>query len=144
MAKGRNGVGDQVVVKFNATDPAERKALEAAHLLAAKHGRRKAAIIALLEAVYDRYEDSGCLMTSAEITAALMGQAPAPARAPVGFPAATAGQIVASDMTAEQRQATLQHSDNSPGVVIAKGSGKDSAQTVADNFLSSVGRAFYD
>ena len=41
------------------SDPAERKALEAARLLAAKHGRRKQAIIALLEAVYTCYEQTG-------------------------------------------------------------------------------------
>ncbi|MEP6985545.1 MAG: hypothetical protein ABI970_08100 [Chloroflexota bacterium] len=39
-AKGRNGEGDSLTVFFDQSDPAERRALEAARLLAAKHGRR--------------------------------------------------------------------------------------------------------
>ena len=72
--KGRNGVGDTVVVSFDLADPAERKALEAARLLATKHGRRKQAIVALLGAVYAHYEQTGELLSAADITARLIGQ----------------------------------------------------------------------
>ena len=75
---------------FDRSDPAERKALEAARLLAAKHGRRKQAIIALLEAVYNHYEATGELLSSAEISGLLMGQGSTPARAQVGFTQAIA------------------------------------------------------
>lgn len=53
---------------FDVSDPAERKGLEAAKLLAAKQGRRKQAAIALLEAIYNRYETSGELFSVNEIT----------------------------------------------------------------------------
>src|SRR6476646_10488677 len=78
--KGRNGVGDTVVVSFDLTDPAERKALEAARLLATKHGRRKQAIVALLGAVYAHYEQTGELLSASVITGALMGQGSVPER----------------------------------------------------------------
>src|SRR3954462_14279439 len=83
--KGRNGVGDSLTVYFDRSNPAERKALEAARLLAIKHGRRKQAIIALLEAVYTHYEATGELMSASVISSALMGQGAALGRDPVGF-----------------------------------------------------------
>ncbi|MEO8392865.1 MAG: hypothetical protein ABI700_07720 [Chloroflexota bacterium] len=72
--KGVNGTGDSVTVYFDAADPAERKALEAARLLAVKHGRRKQAIVALLEAVYNYYEQTGELISASEISGALTGR----------------------------------------------------------------------
>jgi hypothetical protein len=141
-SKGRDGTGKSVTVFFDVSDPAEHKALQAARLLAAKHGRRKQAIIALLEAVYDHYEDSGLLMTSAEITAALMGQPAPAAHGTMGFAPAT-GQIVASDASAAQRRAGQQRADNAPGIVVTAG-GKASARTVADNFLRSFSGQFFD
>jgi hypothetical protein len=120
--KGSNGTGDSVTVYFDCSDPAERKALEAARLLAAKHGRRKQAIIALLEAVYNHYQASGELISASEISAALMlgapvqpGAAPPPRRQP----------------------------PRESGIVITGGS-QTSAQEVANNFLRSVGSAFSD
>src|SRR5215216_5021009 len=83
--KGRNGTGDSVTLYFDRSDPAERKALEAARLLAAKHGRRKQAIIALLEAVYNHYETTGELMSAGVISGALAGQGGALARQLVGY-----------------------------------------------------------
>lgn len=83
--KGVNGAGETVVVNFDMADPSERRALEAARLLASKHGRRKAAILALLEAIYTRYEATGELMTPTQIAAALNGQAATVARPQIGF-----------------------------------------------------------
>ena len=93
--KGANGAGDSVVVNFDLNDPSERRALEAARLLASKHGRRKQAILALLEAIYARYEITGELMTPAQIAAALSGQVAAPQRPPIGFTPAIGRQIAA-------------------------------------------------
>lgn len=83
--KSANGVGDVVVVNFDVSDPNERRALEAARLLASKHGRRKAAILALLEAVLDRYEATGQVMTPTQIAAALSGQGQPVQRPQIGF-----------------------------------------------------------
>lgn len=83
--KSANGVGDVVVVNFDIADPTERRALEAARLLAAKHGRRKQAILAMLEAIYNRYEATGELMTPTQIAAALNGQPTAVTRPQIGF-----------------------------------------------------------
>src|SRR5664279_5175847 len=85
QTKGRNGVGDSVTVFFDQSDPAERRALEAARLLATKHGRRKSAIIALLEAVYAHYEATGELLSASEISGALIGGV-TPGRGIVGYP----------------------------------------------------------
>ena len=128
--KGVNGTGDSVTVFFDASDPAERRALEAARLLAAKHGRRKQAIIALLEAVYAYYEANGELLSSAEITAALMGKAPVQMRPAVEFPSVAVPRAHSAP-------------SNEPGVVIT-GSSKASAKTVADNFLKNYASSFFD
>ncbi len=71
-SKGKNGVGDSVTVYFDKSDPAERRALEASQLLAAKHGRRKQLIVTLLEAVYLHYEQTGELMSSSQLIANLV------------------------------------------------------------------------
>jgi hypothetical protein len=126
--KGRNGVGDSVTVYFDHTDPAERKALQAARLLATKHGRRKQAIIALLEAIYNHYEATGELLSAGEIATALMGQASVQTRSAPANIAATRRGLP---------------KDDEPHVVIT-GGGKADARTVADNFLRSMGGAFFD
>jgi len=128
--KGANGTGASLTVYFDISDPAERKALEAARLLAAKHGRRKQAIIALLEAVYNQYEATGDLLSSAEITAALIGST-APGRPAMGFTSVVAtghGLQLSTEGIPQQR---------SGGVEVSDGS-KISAQEVANNFLRSM------
>ena len=125
--KGRNGEGDSVTVYFDATDPAERKALEAARLLATKHGRRKQAIIALLEAVYTCYEQTGELMSASAISSALLAQTgPVPRQQ---------ARHASSDTVPNERHT---YRDNSPLVEITSTGGKASAKTVAANFLQSV------
>jgi hypothetical protein len=138
-AKGRNGVGDSVTVYFDHTDPAERKALEAARLLATKHGRRKQAIIALLEAVYNHYEQTGELLSAGEITTALSGQVALIRPTSPGFTT-----IASTDMPPEEQRKQRKHANSrEPHVVITSG-GKADARTVADNFLKSMGGAFFD
>lgn len=139
-SKGRNGTGDSVTLYFDRSDPAERRALEAAQLLAAKHGRRKQAIVALLEAVYSHYEQTGELMSASAITSALMGQGGIPERLPVGFtPPAARTHRSAPDTENRQPRARS-------GVTVATNA-KASAETVAKNFLSSMqsmAGAFFD
>lgn len=71
--KGRNGVGLSITVTFDKHDNLERKAQEMSCLLASKHGRRKNAIVALLAAMYDYYEQTGELMTATAIQNAITG-----------------------------------------------------------------------
>jgi hypothetical protein len=135
--KGRNGEGDSVTVYFDPADPAERKALEAARLLAAKHGRRKQAIIALLEAVYTCYEQTGELMSATTISAALMGQGAAMERAGVGLEnALTPMPNLQSAATNKHLPRPKRHIRNQAEVTST--AGKASAETVAKNFLSSM------
>ena len=135
--KGSNGTGESLTVLFDQSDPAERRALEAARLLAAKHGRRKSAIIALLEAVYAHYEATGELLSASEISGALIGAAAA-GQGAAGFPATSASvhdvqrnaEIILQSRTSRKRQ------PNS-GIKVTNG-GKASAETVAKNFLTSM------
>lgn len=126
--KGRNGEGDSLTVYFDCSDPAERKALEAARLLATKHGRRKQAIIALLEAIYTSYEQTGELMSASAISSALLAQnSPAP-RPQV--------KLVSTDTLPSDRR--RQHQANSSLVEVTSSGGKASADTVGKNFLHSI------
>src|SRR5512134_515085 len=70
--KRRNGVGESLTVYFDQNDPQERRALEMAKLLASKHGRRKQAIVALLDAMYSRYQETGELLSATAIQNAVM------------------------------------------------------------------------
>jgi hypothetical protein len=134
--KGSNGTGSTVTLYFDVNDPAERKALNGARLLAAKHGRRKQAIVALLEAVYTCYEETGELMSASTISGALMGQGIAPARQGVGS-AATVMQTheLPSDTITRSTGAKKQRGSH---VEVTGISGKANAETVAKNFLSSM------
>ncbi len=146
--KGSNGTGDSLTVMFDQSDPAERRALEAARLLAAKHGRRKSAIIALLEAVYSRYEQTGELLSASEITSALMGQGTLPARAPVGFTqaianthglalsAADVSMPTAQDVPASKRSAGRRYSG--AGVEVTTSASKNGKDTLTANFMNSM------
>jgi hypothetical protein len=135
--KGRNGVGDSLTVYFDCSDPAERKALEAARLLATKHGRRKQAIIALLEAVYNCYEQTGELMSASEISTALHGKnVPVPQQQKI---------FAGTDAKLDKRRP--QHRDNSPFIEITNAAGTDSNQTITKNFMASmtgVASGFFD
>jgi hypothetical protein len=125
--KGQNGVGDSITLFFDVSDPSERRALEASKLLASKHGRRKAALVAMLDAMYRVYESSGELLSPAEIGAALMGQSSG--RQPGG-----SMPIITQDVPTSERRGQRQHT----GGVEITGSSKASAQVVADNFINSM------
>jgi hypothetical protein len=135
--KGRNGVGDSLTVFFDQSDPAERKALEAARLLAAKHGRRKQAIVALLEAVYTCYEQTGELMSATTISAALMGQGVMPERNLAGLDTTLIQPPHLQPSTVNKRLPRAKRQPSS-GIEITSSAGKASAEQVAKNFLSSM------
>src|SRR4051794_31522502 len=88
--KGRNGVGTSVTVYFDATDPREKRAMQMAQMLAGKQpGKRKDAIVALFEAMFDYYEQTGEMMTPGRITSALVSSGQRPA---MGFTTAVSRQ----------------------------------------------------
>lgn len=77
-SKGSNGSSDSIVIHFDPEDPAEARALEMSKLLALKHGRRRATIVAALEAMHVLYERNGRVLTPIEVASAILGQ-PSPA-----------------------------------------------------------------
>jgi hypothetical protein len=123
--KGSNGTGDSVTLYFDINDPAERKALNAARLLATKHGRRKQAIVALLEAVYMHYELTGELMSASAISSALIGQGSVKEDQPVSM-------LRSVDST---HGIKLENNQSKKIVVTADRAG---AQNVAANFVNSM------
>jgi len=133
-SKGVNGVGVLVVVNFDENDPAERRALQAAQLLASKHGRRKQAILALFEAVFARYEATGEVMTPLQIAVALSTIQPAAQRPAMGFTPAIGRQIAPPAMpdrgTSDTKFESL--------ITVEQVSNKVSAQEFANNFLGSM------
>ena len=105
--------------------------------MAAKHGRRKQAIIALLEAVYTCYEQTGELMSASAISAALISQGAAQG---IGTGSHLAARIDAPSpqLSAETiPQPRTQHNRQRSGRIEVTTS-KASAETVAKNFLNSM------
>lgn len=123
--KGNNGTGASVTLYFDISDPAERKALNAARLLATKHGRRKQAIVALLEAVYVHYEQTGELMSASTISSCLTGQGRIHDRQSEVF----------TRSVAPAHHAKLDEKPSSKIEITAGGAG---AQNVAANFVNSM------
>lgn len=73
-SKGSNGSSDSIVIHFDPNDATEARALEMSKLLALKHGRRRATIVAALEAMHVLYERSGRVLTPIEVASAILGQ----------------------------------------------------------------------
>ncbi|PJF28445.1 MAG: hypothetical protein CUN53_00245 [Phototrophicales bacterium] len=73
-SKGSNGSSDSIVIHFDPDDPTEARALEMSKLLALKHGRRRATIVAALEAMHVLHERSGRVLTPIEVASAILGQ----------------------------------------------------------------------
>lgn len=133
--KGKNGVGDSMTVLFDLTDKSERRALEAARLLASKHGRRKAVMVAFLEALYTHYEATGDLLSSADISALMSRQQPATQRPAMGFTPAVGRQIAPP---ASPNFSTSSAQDE-PMIIVEDAPNKVTAQEFANNFLASMG-----
>ncbi len=132
-AKGRNGEGDSLTVFFDQSDPAERRALEAARLLAAKHGRRKQVIVTLLESIYAYYEQTGDLLSATEIANALRegvlpGFRPAPAVMPPTAPQPSIARA----------QAKKSRKSSEPLITLTQKQAI-STKSLTANFLSGIG-----
>ncbi|MEO8394345.1 MAG: hypothetical protein ABI700_15240 [Chloroflexota bacterium] len=155
--KGQNGVGDSITMFFDVSDPSERRALEASRLLAAKHGRRKAALVAMLDAIYQIYQVTGELPSPAALGLALMGQGSAPGRAPVGFTQAIANEHgltlnaadvpmpTAQDVPTSKRRAGRRYSGAE--VEVTTSVSKDGNDTLTSNFMKSmkgIASGFFD
>jgi hypothetical protein len=140
-AKGRNGEGDSLTVFFDQSDPAERRALEAARLLAAKHGRRKQVIVTLLESIYTYYEQTGDLLSATEIANALMGGAgQMPKIAP-----ATASTAPQASMERAQARKTRKTAKTSESLItISTKDRQNDNQNVAANFLKGMAAGLFD
>jgi hypothetical protein len=145
VTKRRNGAGESVTVYFDQDDPQEWRALEMAKLLALKHGRRKQAIIALLDAMYSAYQETGELLTATAIQNAIRAAQPTSAPRLAG-----AGQEWGSDLVAYAPPAAAR--TTAPPVyreaaqpVSVTGGGKASAEETTRNFLASMGgMSFFD
>lgn len=136
--KGANGVGEYVSINFDISDPQEAAALAAAQLLASKHGRRKAALVAFLAAVYEVYQDTGKLLSPVEIANAIEGNS---APRAMGFtPAVAASRQL--DTPPARRRSAASEADTAPTITVSKAAKATSAQ-VAANFASGLG-GFFD
>lgn len=143
--KGNNGKGETLTVYFDASDPAERRALAAAQLLAEKHGRRKQTIIALLNAVYQHYEQTGELVSGSAVAAALerglmvssMSEM-LPSLLPAGQPAMTDGKRQAGQGRAGDKPRLPAPSVHKAHIEFVEGGGKASAEDVGKSFAASI------
>jgi hypothetical protein len=154
--KRRNGEGEGISIHFDKDDPQERRAMQMAKLLAGKHGRRKQAIVALLDAMYCHYQETGELLSATEIQNAVMnanvnggraGMALNAAVNPDGFellpPSALPIQAVQTRSGQHREEPTIQRDDTQ--LVRVSSGGKASAQETAQNFIQSMsGMSFFD
>jgi len=121
-AKGQNGTGDRILIRFDdPNDATDMRALAGAQILAQKHGRRRQAIVAMLEAIYIRYEATGELLSASQISAALTGVGGGAPALPAPRPA-----------PAIQRNNLIQ-------LTAGKSASKEE---IAANFIASAGAAF--
>jgi hypothetical protein len=154
--KRRNGVGESLTVYFDQNDPQERRALEMAKLLASKHGRRKQAIVALLDAMYTHYQETGELLSTTAIQNAIMnanmngGKAGRTLNAVVNpdqlellSPSAPPIQAMQTRARRHRDEPPIQRDDTQ--LVKVSSGGKASAQETAQNFIQSMsGMSFFD
>lgn len=126
--KRANGAGDSITVYFDKDDREESAALAMSKLLARRHGKRKAAIVAALAALYQVYEVTGEIPSASEISGALSALSGSGRQPGIGFITAV-GQPL-QDVPSSSRREPV-------GVQIVNGS-KASAKQSARNFVSSA------
>ncbi len=155
VSKRRNGAGESVTVYFDQNDPQEWRALEMAKLLALKHGRRKQAIVALLDALYSAYQETGELLTATAIQNAIRsaqnGSVPRLTSAAQGWGRELAEYAAPADTrqpsprrTAARTTEPLVYEDDTQLVSVG-GGGKADAKETTRNFLASMsGLSFFD
>ena len=125
-----NGSGESLTVFFDKSDPQQQAALSMSQMLGSKHGLRKEVIVALLAALYERYESTGELLTPIAVTNAIMD----------GFAISTPAKAFTSmQSTSSPASHERRTSNSTKGVVVVKESrGKTTSQEVAKNFLNSM------
>lgn len=133
--KGCNGSGESLTVFFDKSDPQQQAALSMSQMLGSKHGLRKEVIVALLSALYERYESTGELLTPIAVTNAIMD----------GFAISTPAKVfttmqpAGSSISVERKSYERHSAESTHGVVVVKESrGKTTSQEVAKNFLDSM------
>lgn len=153
--KRRNGVGESVTVYFDQNDPQEWRALEMAKLLALKHGRRKQAIVALLDAMYSAYQETGELLTATAIQNAIRSAqiASLPRLSSTGqqwdrelteYAAPATARQASPRRASSRRIEPLVYEDDTQRVTVSRG-GKADAKETTRNFLASMsGLSFFD
>jgi hypothetical protein len=154
--KRRNGEGEGISIHFDQNDPQEHRALEMAKLLANKHGRRKQAIVALLDAMYSHYQETGELLSATAIQNAVLnanrnggrfGMALTAAINPDAFELLPSSALPIQAMqtrTGRHREEPPIQRDDTQLVSVSNG-GKASAQETAQNFIQSMsGMSFFD
>lgn len=130
--KRLNGQGNSITLNFNANDPEEAAALAMAKRLAGlKKGKRKDFIVALLAAAEHIYQETGQLLETHEIAAAISGHPAVTGRQRIITPTVSVTQVTGQ----EQRPSTKQHS---VGIEVTQAKKSDGTQNVANNFLSSM------
>jgi hypothetical protein len=137
--KRSNGEGETLTIAFDVDDRTERRAMQMSKMLAAKHGRRKQFIVAVLASLYDVFEETGELPEAHHIAALLSGVTSAPAASMTrGYSASVTEQPAVTN--APSRKAT---SSKTPRVTVSKEAAKTSADTIAKNFLAT-NASFWD
>jgi ATP-dependent DNA ligase len=135
--KAPDGSGETITVYLDKNDPLEGKALAMSQMLAGKRGRRKQAVVALLAAMYDLYQVTGEMPTSADIMTALTSNQPRSFTTAVGFamPAQAAQSLAAPVPKVEPPRGGVTILNDGP-------TGKMSGSQVAKNFLSNASSFF--
>ena len=130
-----NGLGESLTVFFDKSDPQQQAALSMSQMLGSKHGLRKEVIVALLAALYERYELTGELLTPIAVTNAIMDgfAISTPAKAfTIMQPTSSFSSVERTDL--ERRSSA----SATGGVIVSESKGKTSSQEVAKNFLNSM------
>lgn len=148
--KSPNGTGQSLTVFFDQSDPQEANALAMSKLLASKHGRRKDAVISLLSALYEVYQETGKLLSATEIANAVQAAQGGGRHASMGFTYAVAGASVEPPPeplpfpkeTRPWMHQQVRADDDQPQITVSETkrlSADDQAKRSGANFLKSAG-----
>ena len=134
VQKRCNGSGESLTVFFDKSDPQQQDALSMSQMLGSKHGLRKAVIVALLAALYERYESTGDVLTPIAVTNAIMD----------GFAISTPAKMFTTAQPTGSHTGVERRADERPklgsrgGVVVKEGRAKTTSEEIAKNFLNSM------
>jgi hypothetical protein len=130
-----NGSGESLTVFFDKSDPQQQAALSMSQMLGSKHGLRKEVIVALLAALYERYESTGDVLTPIAVTNAIMD----------GFAISTPAKMFTTTHPAGSPPSGERKADERPkpeptggAVVVKEGRAKTTSKELHNNFLNSM------